>query len=103
MSYPAEFPPLPRAYTSPEINQAYNMIAAAYDSSTASLRQDELDPLRLRIQSTQMRNTMIPTLQELVNKIDDVEWFNTSAAALGQIIFALERSTAVAEQRCVLV
>ncbi|KAJ7496212.1 hypothetical protein B0H11DRAFT_2385644, partial [Mycena galericulata] len=97
----AQFPALPRTQDefnwSPDVLQAHNIITAAYERASVLLRQEEPDPLRLRIHSEQVLNKLIPILEALVPEVGDQSWLEAGADALGQITVDLERSAVIAD------
>lgn len=105
MVHPTDFPPLPLTPEefnwSPDVLRAHDIITTAYDRASALLRQDEGDPLRLRVHSEQVVNRLVPILEALVPEVGDQRWLEASANALGAITVELERSAIVAEGRCV--
>ena len=60
------------------------------------LRQEEADPMRLRIHSEQITQKMLTILEVLVPEVGDQTWIQCVATAFGQITVDLERSAAVA-------
>jgi hypothetical protein len=101
MVLPAQFPPLP--LTSEEFNwshdilHAHKIIATAYDRASTLLRQEEGDPLRLRIHSEQVVDKLVPILEALVPEVGDQTWLETCANALGELAVKLERSAIIAD------
>src|ERR1700761_6690242 len=103
MSQPKEFPPLPHGFDwTPNVLRAYNMVSAAYYGASVLLRQEEPDPVRLRVHSETICGRMVSILQDLVNTIGQYEWAHTAATALGEVAADLEKSAADAERVCVL-
>ena len=101
MVHPAQFPALPltpeQFNWSPNVLQAHNIITAAYDRASELLRQEEADPLRLRIHLEQVVNKLVPILEALVPEVGDQTWLEDCANALGQLTVQLERSAIIAD------
>lgn len=101
MVHPAAFPSLPLTPEefnwSPDVLRAHSIIAAAYERASAMLRQEEADPLRLRIHSEQVLNKLVPILEALLPEIGDYIWLEAGANALGQITVDLERAAIIAD------
>jgi hypothetical protein len=101
MAHPAQFPALPltpeQFNWSPDVLQAYGIITAAYNRASELLRQEEPDPLRLRLHSEQVINKLVPILEALVPEVGDQTWLEDSAHALGQLTVQLERSAIIAD------
>ncbi|KAJ6552955.1 hypothetical protein B0H19DRAFT_883934, partial [Mycena capillaripes] len=77
--------------------QAYGIITAAYNRASELLRQEEPDPLRLRLHSEQVIKKLVPILEALVPEVGDQTWLEDSAHALGQLAVQLERSATIAD------
>lgn len=101
MVHPAQFPALPLTPEefnwSPDVLQVHNIIVAAYDRASTLLRQEEADPLRLRIHSEQVLDKLVPLLEALVPEVGDQTWLEACASALGEIVVELERSALAAD------
>ncbi|KAJ7166739.1 hypothetical protein C8R46DRAFT_265941, partial [Mycena filopes] len=93
--HPAEFPDLPLTpeefHWSADVLQAHEIIRSAYEHAAALLRQEQADPLRLRVHSEQVISKLVPILEALVPEIGDQAWLTACATALGQITVDLER------------
>jgi hypothetical protein len=101
MAHPAEFPPLPRRpedFTWPlDVLKAHNIISVGYERAAAMLRQEEGDPLRLRIHAEDIIGKLVPILEALEPEVGDQEWVEACAHALGAITVTLHRAAAVAD------
>ncbi|KAF7351930.1 Integrase catalytic domain-containing protein [Mycena venus] len=101
MVHPANFPALPETPDdfnwNPDVLRAHDILATAYDRAAILLRQEEADPMRLRIHSEQIGQRLLPILEALVPELGDEAWINSAATAFGQIFVELERSAAVAD------
>ncbi|KAJ6491345.1 hypothetical protein C8R47DRAFT_1214733 [Mycena vitilis] len=101
MVHPAQFPALPLTPEefnwSPAVLEAHNIITTAYDRAATLLRQEEPDPLRLRIHSEQVLDKLVPILEHLVPEVGDYGWLEDCAAALGELTVGLERSAIIAD------
>lgn len=101
MVHPTHFPALPDTPNQfnwpPDVLRAHNIIASAYDRAATLLRQEEADPMRLRIHSEQISQNMLHILDALVPEVGDQTWLDASATALGQITVDLERSAVIAD------
>jgi LmbE family N-acetylglucosaminyl deacetylase len=101
MVHPAEFPALPDTPDDfnwhPDVLRAHDILSSAYDRAATLLRQEEADPMRLRIHSEQIAQKMLIILEALVPEIGDHTWIETAATAFGQIAADLERSAAIAD------
>jgi hypothetical protein len=101
MVFPAQFPPLPRTPEefnwSHDVLQAHDIIATAYERASTLLRQEEGDPLRLRIHSEQVVDKLVPVLEALVPEVGDQTWLKACANALGELTVQLERSATIAD------
>ncbi|KAJ7810621.1 hypothetical protein B0H13DRAFT_2384496 [Mycena leptocephala] len=101
MVHPAQFPALPLTPEefnwSPDVLRAHDIITTAYERPSTLPRQEEPDPLRLRIHSEQIVDKLVPILEALVPEVGDQNWLEASAHALGQITVDLQRSAITAE------
>ncbi|KAJ6456832.1 hypothetical protein C8R47DRAFT_1082293 [Mycena vitilis] len=101
MVLPAQFPALPftpqEFNWSPDVLRAHTIITTAYERASTLLRQEEGDPLRLRIHSEQVLDKLVPILEALEPEVGDYGWLEASASALGELTVQLQRSALVAE------
>jgi hypothetical protein len=106
MVHPAKFPPLPQTPDNfnwaPDVLQAHQIITVGYDRASALLRQEEGDPLRLRIHSEEILNKFVPILEALEPEVGDQPWLETCAHTLGALAVALQRGAAVADGMSVI-
>ncbi|KAF7339237.1 Integrase catalytic domain-containing protein [Mycena venus] len=101
MAHPAEFPPLPHTpeeFTWPlDVLKAHDIISVGYERAAALLRQEEGDPLRLRIHAEDIIGKLVPILEALEPEVGDQEWLEACAHALGALTVTLHRAAAVAD------
>ena len=87
---PANFPELPPHPSgenwSDVVCEAHQILSKAYDDSSALLRLEDGDPLRLHLHATQILNRKIPILQALEQEVPDPAWIANCAEALGILV-----------------
>ncbi|KAJ7033346.1 hypothetical protein C8F04DRAFT_1184327 [Mycena alexandri] len=101
MVHPAQFPDLPPTpeefYWPPDVLQAHRILTRDYARASTLVRQEQADPLRLRVHAEGVVDKLVPILEALVPEVGDQGWLEACATALGQITIDLERGAAVAE------
>ena len=101
MPHPAQFPALPDTPVhfqwSADVLQAHRIILSTYDRASTLLRQEEADPLRLRVHTDQILQNMVPILDALVPEVGDHIWIEKCAETLGALAVDLERAAAIAD------
>ncbi|KAK7001954.1 hypothetical protein R3P38DRAFT_2648675 [Favolaschia claudopus] len=101
MVHPANFPALPATpgdfNWQPDVLEAHRRLETAYNSAATLLRQEEHDPLRLRIHSDQIAGRLLPIVEALVPEVGDEPWIDSVVNSLAQISVDLERSAAIAD------
>ena len=96
------FPDLPaRDYWSPDVLLAHEILQRVYQQATQLLRQEECDPLRLRIHSDQICHRMVPLLEALHHEVGDNAWVTVCAHRLGRLTSELENAALAVEGRYV--
>ncbi|EPQ51350.1 hypothetical protein GLOTRDRAFT_133220 [Gloeophyllum trabeum ATCC 11539] len=98
---PAVFPPLPPSVDgtvwSANVLRAHQILHDAYARASDLLRQEDGDPLRLRIHSERILKRMIPILEALDQEVADEHWSSGCAHALAKITVDLERAAFAAD------
>ncbi|KAF8546222.1 hypothetical protein OG21DRAFT_1491470 [Imleria badia] len=84
-------PPLPaEVLGGPDVHRAHELLQDAYQRAVALLRQEDIDPLRVRIHADQISQQMVPLLKALQNEVEDTDWITTCANTFGKLLRALE-------------
>ena len=98
---PLRLPPLPphlhASQWSPSVNQAYTIVADAYDRSNQLLRLEDGDPIRFRLHSERLTRRILPIVQELAVRVHDDRWVASCQAAFASLIDELDHATTAAE------
>ena len=85
-------PPLPaRDYWSLNISRAYDILQNAYQHAAGLLRQEDCDPLRIRIHVDQITQQMLPLLEMLHREMEEIAWTTACATIFGQLLCSLEK------------
>lgn len=100
--HPSELPDLPETpdhfQWGVNVHQAHNIITTAYTRADTLLRQEEADPVRLRVHSDQIANRIIPILEALEPEVGDQAWITECAETLGCLMVDLVRAAATADK-----
>ncbi|KAJ7479082.1 hypothetical protein FB451DRAFT_1172202 [Mycena latifolia] len=103
MVHPANFPAPPDTPNvfnwHPNLLHAHDILATAYGWAATLLRQEEGDPMRLRIHSEQIAEQLLPILEALFLELGDEAWIETAVTTFFQISVDLERSPGIAVLR----
>ena len=81
-----ELPPLPPNANNTQFIEAYNIISSHYNSVSKLLREDESDPIRLRIHSERILHRVVPLLDALEKKLGNNEWILNVAKNLQDLV-----------------
>ncbi|KII92778.1 hypothetical protein PLICRDRAFT_172830 [Plicaturopsis crispa FD-325 SS-3] len=99
--YPAHFPALPMHPDGTDWNgniyAAHNIVCETYNQAVQLLRQEDGDPLRLRIHSENIYHRMVPILQALEPEVFNREWIIEAANSLAAVMTRLERAAYTAD------
>ncbi|KAH6905449.1 hypothetical protein BKA70DRAFT_1085526, partial [Coprinopsis sp. MPI-PUGE-AT-0042] len=97
MPFPHLPPPQDRLHWSENVLQSFDMLQQEHERASALLRQDEADPVRMRIQASTIREKMIPLLKALENELPGEEWVVDAAEELLDTTFKLIAAVSAAE------
>jgi glutathione S-transferase len=101
MPHPSEFPLLPEVPNNfqwgANVLEAHNIITTAYNRADTLLRQEEADPVRLRVHSDQIANRIVPILEALEPEVGDQPWIAQCADTLGHLMVDLVRAATAAD------
>ncbi|KAI0054650.1 hypothetical protein BV25DRAFT_469090 [Artomyces pyxidatus] len=93
MSFPAlPIGPHPDQIWSHNVQRAHRILVEATNHASRILRQDDADPLQLRVICRSLEERMVPILDALASEIGSSEWAELCARCLGQIMGELDRA-----------
>lgn len=91
MQHPTVIPPLPHTAGGWSINVVNNhhILNNAFNRALGVLRQEDSDPLRLRVVSENLVNDMVPILEGMESDGISREYIEQCAHALGPLVYEL--------------
>lgn len=92
--HPSAIPPLPHTVGGWSINvvNAHHILDDAFKRALAVLRQEDSDPLRLRVVSENLVNDMVPILEGMESDGISREYIEQCIHALGPLVYELHVS-----------
>ena len=82
-----ELPPHPAGEIwSAVVREAHQILSTAYHDSSALLRLEDGDPIRLHLHATQILKRKVPILEALEQEVSNPTWIASCAEALGILV-----------------
>ena len=84
-------PPLPpRDFWNPDICCAHEVLQDAYQHAVRLLRQEDNDPLQIRIHADHICQQIMPLLEALHCEMGDINWMMMCASMFDKLLCSLE-------------